>query len=155
MRELLTQGENEEARRLAHSLKGAAATLGASAVFQSAADVDHAIRQLRPNDEILRLIADCERQYRQLHDALHVAPPSVQRSQTQLSMPADEVRQHLASLTQQLHDCDFAAQARLQTDGTVLRQLLGEDFPRFERQIADFDFAAAAELLAQAMARLD
>ncbi|WP_281983595.1 CBS domain-containing protein [Azonexus hydrophilus] len=155
MRELLTQGENEEARRLAHSLKGAAATLGASAVFQSAADVDHAIRQARPNDEILRLIADCERQYRQLHDALQVAPPSVQRSQPQLNMAAGEVRQQLASLTQQLHDCDFAAQARLQTDGAILRQLLGEDFPRFERQIADFDFAAAAELLAQALARLD
>jgi PAS domain S-box-containing protein len=154
MRELLAQGEAEDARRLAHSLKGAAATLGATAVFQAAADVDHAIRQSRPSDEILHGIADCERQYSQLHDALQQAPQALRESRPIGEASTAELRQQLASLTQQLRDCDFAVQARLQNDAEILRQVLGEDFSRFERQIADFDFAAAAELLDLALTRL-
>ena len=154
MRELLAQGEAEEARRLAHSLKGAAATLGATMVFQAAANLDQSIRQSRPNDEILHAIADCERQYSLLHDALQQTPQALKESRPIVSSPTAELHQKLASLAQQLKDCDFAVQARLQSEGELLRQLLGEDFPRFERQIADFDFTTAAELLAQALDRL-
>jgi PAS domain S-box-containing protein len=154
MRELLAAGEAEEARRLAHSLKGAAATLGATAVFQAAADLDQSIRQARPNTEILNGIAECEQQYRQLHDALQLAPQVNLENAAVAEIPADRLRQQLAGLAQQLKDCDFAVQARLQNERELLRQLLGEDFPRFERQIADFDFTTAAELLAQALDRL-
>ena len=155
MHELFALGELEEARRLAHSIKGAAGTLGATAVFQSAADLDHAIRQQRPAEEIARLIVDCESSYQQLHAALAGQRQAAQASMQQGSgATTEELRRQLTSLSQQLKDCDFAVQGRLQTEARMLQQVLGEAFGSFERKIADFDFEAAAEQLDQALARL-
>ncbi|NHC05249.1 CBS domain-containing protein [Azonexus fungiphilus] len=152
IRELLAADQRDEAHRLAHSLKGAAGTLGATATFQAATDLDQAIRQQRPTPAILPLVAACETAYRQLHAALIMPPPAAPSGDGQAT-PA-ELRRRLASLSQQLKDCDFAVQGRLQSDGEPLRQLLAGEFAAFERHIADFDFAAAAEQLDRALAAL-
>jgi len=154
MRQLLAAGEREEARRLAHSLKGAAATLGATRIFQSAAEVDQGFRQGRSDTDILGAIAECEKQYSLLHDALQGGPSVVASVRNEPEIPPVQLRRLLAGLAPLLREGDFAVQARLQSEGEALRQLLGEDYARFERQIADFDFTAAAECLEQALDRL-
>jgi PAS domain S-box-containing protein len=153
MRELLSQGEAEEARRLAHSLKGAAGTLGASGVFHSSAAVDHGIRQQIPDDELLPLIAHCETQYRELHNALQALHQTsiANISDGPPGLPAEQVRQQLGGLSQQLKEGDFAVHNRLQNDAAVLQQLLGNEFAGFERKIADFDFTSAADQLDKAL----
>jgi len=154
MRQLLAAGEREEARRLAHSLKGAAATLGATRIFQSAAEVDQGFRQGRSDTDILSAIAECEKQYSLLHDALQGGPSVATKLRSEPEMPPVQLRRLLGGLAPLLREGDFAVQARLQSEAEALRQLLGEDYARFERQIADFDFTAAAECLEQALDRL-
>ncbi len=154
MRQLLAAGEREEARRLAHSLKGAAATLGATRIFQSAAEVDQGFRQARSDADILSAIAECEKQYSLLHDALQGGPSPTVSLRSEPEMPPVQLRRLLGGLAPLLREGDFSVQARLQSEGEALRQLLGEDYARFERQIADFDFTAAAECLEQALDRL-
>lgn len=154
MRDLLNTGESETARRLAHSLKGAAATLGAIQLSQSAAAIDHAIRQASPVDEVLKHIDTCTTQYQQLRAAVQASQQQQTSSPVADSLPAKELRQRLSGLRQQLHDSDFSVQTRLQQDVAILRQALGEEFSQFERQVASFDFAGAADLLEAALARL-
>ncbi|WP_306604227.1 CBS domain-containing protein [Azonexus sp.] len=156
MRELLAQGDAEEVRRLAHSIKGAAGTLGAMAVFQSAAELDQSIRQQTPIDQLPALIEQCEMHYNQLHHAiLALQQPTLKPlDQENAGMTSERLRQQLGTLARQLKECDFAVQSRLQADTAVLQQLLGSEFASFDRKIADFDFEAAAEQLDAALARL-
>jgi len=155
IRTLLDNGETEEARRLAHSIKGAAATLGATQVFEAAAAVDHAIRQERPRNHILSLTDNLETAYGAFHEAIgrlaHGAAQAVNKTET---LDAAQLRERLDGLIRQLIDGDFAVQSRLQRDAGALQQALGDMHPAFERKIAEFDFAAAAELLEHALARL-
>jgi PAS domain S-box-containing protein len=153
MRDLLAQGEAEEARRLAHSMKGAAGTLGANAVFLSSAEVDQGIRQQIPNAELQALITRCETHYRELHDALQSLrqAASATSGDKASNLPPEKIRQQLGGLSQQLKEGDFAVQNCLQKDAELLRQVLGSEFAGFERNIADFDFTAAAEQLDKAL----
>ena len=155
IRELLLCGEEEEARRLAHSIKGAAGTLGATRVFEAAAAVDHAIRQQRPANEVLDLVDVLDGAYHVLHDALaRLAANTEPAAVATEVLGAEEIRSRLDGLVRQLIDGDFAVQSRLQRDADVLRQALGGMHPAFERKIAEYDFPAAAELLEQALQKL-
>ncbi|HOI52959.1 MAG TPA: ATP-binding protein, partial [Azonexus sp.] len=155
IRELLLCGEEEEARRLAHSIKGAAGTLGATRVFEAAAAVDHAIRQQRPANEVLDLIDVLDGAYHVLHDALaRLAANTEPAAVATEVLGAEQIRSRLDGLVRQLIDGDFAVQSRLQRDAEVLRQALGGMHPAFERKIAEYDFPAAAELLEQALQKL-
>ncbi len=57
VRGFLAEGNPKDARRIAHSVKGAAATLGATTVAAAAAELEHAILENRDGDEIERLTA--------------------------------------------------------------------------------------------------
>lgn len=151
MRALLAGGNAEEARRLAHSIKGAAATLGATRVFETAAAVDHAIREEKTRDEVLPLIDSCATAYQALRDALAELPDAAPVNEPGPAFTPAQLRQRLLGLVQQLAGGDFAVQARLQEDAPLLRAALGAGYPAFEQRIAEFDFATAAELLAQAL----
>lgn len=154
MRSLLAAGQHEEARRLAHSIKGAAATLGASTVFESAAATDQAFRQNQPAENLLQHIAQTEAHYLALQKALRpiLAENVEQLPATRLDPQA--LRQHLSGLSQLLHEGDFAVHQRLQKEHEALQQLLGEKFLRFQQHIEHFDTSAAAALLDEALAAL-
>ena len=159
MRQLLTQGEPDEARRLAHSIKGAAGTLGVTTVFQASTELDQAIREQSPTERLQTLIDHCEMHYNRLNLALQALQnlgednPSPNPQAHDLSAAA--MRQQLDPLSRQLKECDFAAQAHLQANTALLQKVLGGEFTSFNRKIADFDFEAAAEQLDTALARLD
>ena len=154
MRTLLAANQHEEARRLAHSIKGAAATLGANVVFESAAATDQAFRQNQPAEILLQHIAQTETHYQALQDALRpiLTQPSEQLPATRLDPHA--LRQHLNGLSQLLHEGDFAVHQRLQKENDALQQLLGDKFLRFQQYIEHFDTSAAAALLDESLAAL-
>ncbi len=52
LRTLLAGGETADAQRLAHTLKGSSATLGAMALSQCALDLELALREQRPREDI-------------------------------------------------------------------------------------------------------
>lgn len=64
LRDRLNSGDWEGLRRIAHQLKGAAGSYGFDAITPSAAEVEDAIREARPEEEIRRavdsLVALCD-----------------------------------------------------------------------------------------------
>jgi len=142
IRRAIADGQQEEARRLAHSLKGAAGTLGATAVQAQAAKLEKAIREDQPEASLTRLVdelagtqADLERQLRPLLASTPAVAPSA---------PAREI---LAELRRHLLLGDIHAQDMLRLHEPALRQEMAADFADFARLIADFDFEAAGKLL--------
>ena len=149
----LNGNDQPEARRLAHSLKGAAATLGAFAIQKAAAALELAIKEVRPLAEITPLIAETASSYRQLNALLgskeiHLsAPTAVADSAAWIA-----ARPLLLPLRQQLAEGDFAAQNLPGEQVMLLRSLLGSRYTVFESHIGNFDFEAALALLDESAA---
>jgi two-component system sensor histidine kinase/response regulator len=73
LRERLDCGDGDGARRIAHGLKGAAATLGATAIQAQALDLELALREARSRAELEPLIERLEETLGALLDALRAA----------------------------------------------------------------------------------
>jgi PAS domain S-box-containing protein len=71
IRQALDKGQADEARRLAHTLKGVAGTLGASVVRDLAARLERAILDAAPAAELAELIAPLEQAQINLCAAIH------------------------------------------------------------------------------------
>ncbi len=157
MRALLAAGSREDARQLAHAMKGAAGTLGVTRVFQTASALDKSLRPQDPSptrEEIDMRLEDCEKSYREFHDALKAFADkkNPETGDGDLSMD-EEMRSRLLKLSQQIKDADFSVQARLQEEARLLKQILADQFSIFERHISNFNFESAAELLDQALTK--
>lgn len=139
----LAQGNRDEARRLAHSLKGAAATLGASAVCTSAAALEAAIREAGNEADTETLIENCATSYRQLGQALAGLLPE-EPLQEAVSPP---IIQELGKLRQLLHNSDFSAQKLIAEQTPALKIRLGTRYPAFANAVDNFDFETALTLL--------
>ncbi|KAB2919308.1 MAG: PAS domain S-box protein, partial [Dechloromonas sp.] len=145
IRQCLLKGEREEARRLAHSLKGAAATLGATAVQAAAAASEAAIRAeaglatVEPLlDELATLYDDLGKCLRPLLAAPETAPCSA------APPPAPGAFDELRRL---LEEGEVHVQELLHLQEPLLRSALGSAYPAFARLIENFDFEAARVLL--------
>jgi len=145
IRQRLAEGNISEARRLAHSLKGAAATLGAFAVQKEAAALETAIKESRPSTEITPLIAQTAEAYGELRDYLHAL-----RSAQSPAEPVPDTRASpalLNELSRLLAHGDVSIQEIVRRESDALRGTLGTQFPSFETMIQSFDFEAALQLL--------
>jgi two-component system sensor histidine kinase/response regulator len=71
---LLAAGDTQEARRLAHSLKGVAATLGADRVTELATQLDAALRQNAEISECMELAQQCDQALTPLVQAILALP---------------------------------------------------------------------------------
>ena len=150
LRACLAAGERDEARRIAHSLKGASGTLGAVAVQASAAALEQAIRDQRPDAELEALIIAVTAAYETLAVALepHLLetaepPPSVDR--TQLHTAAQRLETLLA-------EDDLRAGEFFQSVEPLLREALGElQASRLQQHIQGFAYDLALELLRSAL----
>jgi CheY-like chemotaxis protein len=74
-RQCLAEGRLEEANRVAHTLKGAAASLGVWSVQEAAQNLETAIRELQPEAELLRLTDGLEVVLADMADALAAILP--------------------------------------------------------------------------------
>ncbi len=142
----LAAGEREEARRLAHSLKGAAASLGAVAVQQAAAALEIAIRDAHAPEDINRHIATTRELYLGLQTALS------NKLNHQVTTVAGTVSADmLAPLVRQLYDmleaCEMNVQPLVRSQQPVLAALFGTQLQAFDNLVASFDFDAATALL--------
>ncbi|MDS4021218.1 MAG: ATP-binding protein, partial [Candidatus Competibacter sp.] len=154
LRERLGAGDLTTAQRLAHTLKGSAGTLGATAVQTAAEALQGAIRRGAEPDEIDRcfqaLAAALPPLLDGIRDALAADEPAP-------ATPAGGDATRLAAVLERLESllatADIAASDLARAEESVLRAGLGEAGDAVLRQIAAFDYEAALTALRAGRAR--
>ncbi len=149
LRDSLASGDREQAKRLAHTLKGAAGTVGATGLSGLATELDAAIGAGRSEAEIAARIeayAQAHQAFTAAVRAILAAPPGVAGAN---SAPIDlaRAREHLKQLAALLAEGDARAIHLVHETTPELRALLGDAVDVLLRHIEIFDFEAALETL--------
>jgi HPt (histidine-containing phosphotransfer) domain-containing protein len=156
LRGCLAAGDLVQAKRLSHTLKGAAGTVGAASLSSLAADLDAAQREGRSEREIEARIVATAQALQSFSAAVRTtlaAPPSAAgRASAQVDWAW--VREHLDYLADQLAQGDVRAIARIHEAAPELRAALGDGLEPLLRQIEAFDFEAALDTLRAAREQL-
>ena len=150
--ERLADGDREEARRLAHSIKGAAGTLGATAVQQAAATLEAAIKEGQDGAAVAPLIETTRQAYQALCERIAALPAAA-------AAPAGasagvSVSPELLTLCRQirrgLQESEFTVLDLVRDNAEPLRPAFGARFGAFKDAVDNFDFDNALALLDQA-----
>ena len=150
LRERMSQGEPDEARRLAHTLKGSSGNMGATGVQRLAADLEAAIREDRDATEIERLAGIVETELRRLTKAIRMVLPEV--AATVVAEEADwpAARRVLAELEPLLAVSSIRANQFIEAHGTLLKATLGPLGAELEQHVEHFLYPEALEALKRA-----
>jgi CheY-like chemotaxis protein len=137
----LATGDGEAARRCAHSLKGAAATLGATGVQQLAAELE---RQLAADTDAATLDA-CIDRVGKINGQLCRALLDADQGSESPAAPVDPAaaRDCLRRLRQLISEDDVRAERLLRESGALLQPLSGTALTTLTRALARFDFETA------------
>ncbi len=141
----IDSGHREQAQRLAHTLKGLAAQIGALALREQAAQLEAALRAGQPDPATL--LAGIGHELPRLSDAIAACLPQalVQPAGTGFDpVQWQALRTHLLEL---LRQDDTACVALLEQQQTLARAALGAEFGVFANAVEGFDFATALALL--------
>jgi len=152
--EKIAGADPEAARRLAHTLQGAAATLGLTRLRESAAALETALRQDKPQAELTPLLGSCHGELEALNTALSGLAVEIGSSPAMRAEPArmQELMNRLESL---LAQDDTAANELFAASHALLRPVLGETTDQLGRQIENFDYQAALASLKAARKHAD
>jgi two-component system sensor histidine kinase/response regulator len=150
LRNMLEHGQTADAERLAHTLKGLAASLGAQALCQEAGELEHRL-QASTGQPLDAWIVQTEQQLDALIAALRALPglllPGPADVTATLSPDQRERVQGVVQTLQQMLEQDDSEAATLwQTRAPDLRAVL-EQPQALEQAITGFDFEAALRLL--------
>ena len=145
IRDALSEGNNEEAVRLAHTLKGVSGTIGATALQEAAAKLEAALNGQAdaPLDALMTEAAVL------LDEAVSVIqtltePPETVSEGAQASVSAD-LLPRLRQLLQQLEEYDTEAEEVLEDIlGQVSQNALGTPLQNLKKAMAQFDFDNAS-----------
>jgi PAS domain S-box-containing protein len=146
----LVAGHMEEARRLAHSLKGVAGMIGVPGVQALAAELEIAIRDEQDHATIEALVARVDEAQSATVTAIRALPVVDEKTAKGPEPAADEpasntavVNEALLKLEALLAEDNVAATRVARELGDVVKVALGADWPRFERELAAYDFPSA------------
>ncbi|MDP2878638.1 MAG: response regulator, partial [Sulfuricella sp.] len=146
MRDLIERGELGEARRLAHSLKSGAATIGAMELSAHARELELALAEGRAASALVESFAESARHIALSLDAL----PAEEQAPTTTAQGAD-IAPLLTKLEVLLADDDAAADdAFLALRNTISDPNLDDLLGRIGDLIEDVEYKKALELLAEA-----
>ncbi|SMF95197.1 PAS domain-containing protein [Methylomagnum ishizawai] len=150
LRERLDAGDRAGAERLAHNLKGAAGTLGATRLHHLVSEINQDI--LAPSDpgQPGRRIAECERELAQLAVQVRALP-----NLAEVARPIDPTQALAAAqrLEALLADDDIQAGTALREAGPALRAIYGPGIEEIERLVGNYDYQPALEALRALLAR--
>jgi PAS domain S-box-containing protein len=147
--EKLAAGDRAGMAQVAHALRGVAGALGAEKVQQLARVLEEAIRAEATEDSLQLVL-------QKLVEALSVLVAKLQTvfGNAQTSSPmtrnisaAQPVRETLLTLAELLSRNDVAAADVFDSSRTILEQALGADVQRLGRQIENYDYADAANMV--------
>ena len=143
------EGNVTEARRLAHSLKGAAATLGADRIRAEASALEQAILTHGTSETIEALTKRVEEAQENLALAMNHLPGRTQANPAASFDPGTAGRV-LDELERLLADGNIEAGTKVRDSADLLFTVFGDSASILERQVADFDFELALKTLRQA-----
>ena len=154
----LAAGDWASAERLAHTLKGGAAQVGASAVRATAEQIElacraHAAVADGPTATLVALQAHLISQLRRLLDAVAARLP-IEKAPPAAAPAVDRAALHrvLSELVARFSDDDFSSKYLLEENEELLRTALGEHYSRIAEAVQNFNFEAALDRLRQAAA---
>ncbi|MBI5330238.1 MAG: PAS domain S-box protein [Betaproteobacteria bacterium] len=156
MRALLQAGNHRDAARLAHSLKGVSALLGANAVHAAAARLEAALSKIDADPD--NALAETEREHESLLAVLRALP---QRPADLAQEPPPQgldlslLPQALNELETLLNEADTRAQVVFRRETYLFKAGLGGHFNALAQQIELFDFDAALRELERWKAETD
>ncbi len=149
LRERLAAGEREEARRIAHSLKGASGNLGATDVQRLSGELEAALKQGGDAARIEELAGVVEGELQRLAGAILAAlPEAAPSAPVEVDWPA--VHQALTELEPLLVASSTEANEFIETRAALLKAALGPLGTDLERQIESFLYPEALETLKRA-----
>jgi len=148
-RKALGNSDLAQAQRLAHSLKGVAANLGAAHCADLAAQLEDAIRQNAPLPALDLMLTALELHLTELKTGITAAIPTAILDPTATAQAPDAAhwRRVCRALTELLDANDAQANALLEANATLLAMALGAGFAVLQQQVQDFDYAAALTTL--------
>jgi len=145
LRKQLAVGDRESARRTAHSLKGAAGSLGLVTLHAASASLEQAIAGDAGADDVAERVATAENHLDEAIVAILAARPATQT--THAGVSREEAERLLDELDALLADDDPRAATLLQQQASAFASALDGRFGRLRGQVADFDFVAALATL--------
>ena len=155
LRRHLDAGEREDARRLAHSLKGAAGALGATPLREAAARLEQAVRagdDAQVAGGCVAVTAALARLAEALAGLGAEQPLPAPAPAAAAPDPA-QTRQALVRLARLLEEGDLESSRCVEASAAVFRAALGPDMAELNRHIDNFDFELALALVNQALDR--
>ena len=145
LRQTINSGDNPTAMRHAHSLKGAAGSLGLNSLRSAAATLEAALRENRPAEQTMPLLDALTQVHRELSDLLQQKLGGA--TQVTCSFDAAQVQALVAQLLPLLENDDMRTSDLVSREHDLLASALGPAFAEFERHVDNFDFPAAFEHL--------
>ena len=154
IRVALAAGDSATAARAAHSLKGAAANLGANAVANTAAEVEAAIKAGQTVEPLLDTLA---KKLRAVVQAIESALPNAEAPVNTAAAPADpaSVAAPLRKLTKLLaNDDGDAADFILEAQPDLAKVLTATEITGLRDFVSNYDFVGALKCVAEIAGRL-
>ena len=143
------------AERLAHTLKGLAAQIGAHALSAMAEQFELAIRRRAAAVIIVPLEAEIARRLQELIAALDRILPVEHGDSAPVEVDPQKLVEVCTDLARQLAADDFLSCQTLDTHERLLRAGLGHRFPVIADAVRGFDFSVALASLREAASSLD
>ncbi|MBS1144403.1 MAG: hypothetical protein H6R14_1809 [Proteobacteria bacterium] len=145
IRKNLANGNTAEARRLAHSLKGVSATLGAVHINKTSMALETAIKEERTMAEIEPLIVAAEEAYSSLcRDLAAVSQPQESADE---GVDAAATAALVEKLRRELQQGEMSVQDLVRQHARSLSKHIGDKYRAFEECIFAFDFEGALAIL--------
>ncbi|MFH1660597.1 MAG: PAS domain-containing protein [Pseudomonadota bacterium] len=145
IRNNLAASNRDEARRLAHSLKGVSATLGAVLINKTSVALETAIKEGRDATAIEPLIEAAEQAYSSLRDQLATVAQPQHIGEDAGDAAATSAL--LERLRRELQQGEMSAQDLVRHQTTTLKNILGNKFRAFDDFVSVFDFEGALAVL--------
>jgi HPt (histidine-containing phosphotransfer) domain-containing protein len=143
------------ARRACHSLKGAAALVGAVRVQDAVQRLEESIDATTTADGVEAALRDIENGCEAIAAYLREVPAEATASVPSPLAPEEEARARstLTMLLELLRAGDMRSNQVAHASAAVIRGHLGDAADRLQRQIDAFDYEAAASTLQEALER--
>lgn len=144
----LEAGEDAEAARLVHTLKGVAGTFGLLEIQANAVSIEAALKSSESHqviqpaiDRLKQLLEDASQVLRSLE------PEGLPTAEQAPSIPPEDLVPRLAQLRQYLATDDLQAVKTYEGLAPVLPTVLGKKAKLFESEIRNYSFEAALQIL--------
>ena len=147
LKEALEVGDWATATRLAHTLKGVTAQIGAHELSARAADLEQALRRQDAPSALAPLQAEVAVGLAALVGVITAALPVPGASVTESPVDAGAVAAVFGRLAELLAADDFASGRLLDAQRPLLQAAMGERFESFASAVADFDSDRALAVL--------